>query len=82
MLDVIFALQEKERLEQGEPIYKKLNKLIKICDEILNDYLTDKNTYHERKKIIKAFIFCNNTINKKRKEKNYIRNCKYFLKKR
>ena len=68
ILDIIFSLQEKERYAQGEPIYKNLSKLLKVCDEVLDNYLKE-NTPHKRKMILRAFFFCNNAIPKEKKRK-------------
>lgn len=70
ILDIIFSLQEKERYAQGEPIYKNLSKLLKVCDEVLDNYLKE-NTPHKRKMILRAFFFCNNAIPKEKKEKEH-----------
>lgn len=70
ILDIIFSLQEKERYAQGEPIYKNLSNLLKVCDEVLGGYLKE-NTPHKRRMILKAFFFCNCVMTKEKKEEEH-----------
>lgn len=70
ILDVIFSLQEKSKLAEGEPIYRNLSKLLNVCNEILSYYLKE-NTRFNRKIMLKAFFFCNNVMPQESKEKEH-----------